>query len=99
MMTIKEVVSKLETSNHPVAQALYKTEQIKVIVIGFKKGMILKDHQTNLPAKLTLLKGKVVYNQLGIETKMDEYDEVIIPINTIHNVLALEDSLCILIQG
>jgi quercetin dioxygenase-like cupin family protein len=98
-MTINDILAQLETSNHPVAKALHKGEHFRVLIIGFKKGMILKDHQTHLPAKLTVLKGKVAYHEGSDEIIAKVYDEVDIPIDTIHNVLAIEDSLCLLTQG
>ena len=99
MTTIKEINEQLKTANHPVAKALHKGDHFKVLVIGFKKGMKLKDHQANLPSKLTVISGKVVYRQNEKETEAEMFDEINIPINIIHSVEALEDSLCLLTQG
>ena len=98
-MTIHDIESQLEQSNHPVAKVLHKGDHFKVFLIGFKKGMLLKDHQTMWPAKLTVLKGKVVYKEANREVVADIYHEVDIPVQTMHNVEALEDSLCLLTQG
>lgn len=98
-MTIQEVENQLLNSTHPVAKVLHKGNHFKVFVLGFKKGMLLKDHQTIWPAKLTVLKGKVVYREVDREITADTHDEIVIPIETIHNVQALEDSLCLLTQG
>lgn len=98
-MTIKEVNEQLKTANHPVAKVLHKGDTFKVLVIGFKNGMNLKEHTAHLPSKLTVLSGKVIYRQAGINTVLEMFDEVVIPTNIIHSVEAMEDSLCLLTQG
>ena len=99
MTTIKEINEQLRTAKHPVAKALHKGDNFKVLAIGFKKGMKLKDHQANLPSKLTVISGKVVYRLKEKEIELKMFDETEIPVNIIHSVEALEDSLCLLIQG
>lgn len=98
-MIIKQILEQLESSAHPVAKALHKGAHFKVLVIGFKKGMILKEHQTKLPTVLTVLNGQVLYKIGTDSTILSIYDEVLIPIEQIHSVEALEDSLCLLTQG
>jgi len=98
-MIIQEALNQLEKSTHPVAKILQKVGHFKVLVIAFKKGMILKDHQTSLPAKIFVLNGSIAYRETNREVFAHTYQEVEIPIQTIHNVEALEDSLCMLIQG
>ncbi len=98
-MTIKEINEQLKTAKHPVAKVLHKGDNFKVLVIGFKKRMTLKDHHASLPSKLTVISGKVVYKQNEKEIEIDLFDEIDIPINIIHSVEALEDSLCLLTQG
>ena len=98
-MIIKEILAKLETAANPVAQALHKGEHFKTLLIGFKKGMILKEHRAHLPSKLFVLQGKVIYHQNEISTTLELYDNIDIPVEIIHSVDALEDSLCVLTQG
>ena len=98
-MTIKEVFEQLETATHPVAKVLHKGEEFNVLVIGFKKGMKLKEHVAHLQSKLTVISGKVVYKQGEQETELQKFDEMNIPIDITHSVEALEDSLCLLTQG
>src|SRR5690606_19741376 len=98
-MTIRNVISEIESANHPVAKVLYKGEYFKVITIGFKKSMLLKEHKTALPAKLTVLKGKVIYREGEVATFLSQYEEKIIQPEVLHSVEAEEDSLCLLIQG
>lgn len=98
-MTIKEILAQLETATHPVAKALHKNDTFKVLVIGFKSGMKLKEHQAHTPSKLTVIAGKVIYKDGENETQLQKFDEVEIPVNAIHSVEATEDSICLLTQG
>ena len=98
-MIIKEILAELEIKDHPVAKALYKKDGVKIIMLGFKKGMILKEHKANLPTKLVVLQGKVTYKSDSSEIGLSMYDEFEIPVNEMHAVLATEDSMCMLLQG
>ena len=98
-MNIREALAELETKDHPVAKALYKKEGFKVLILAFKKGMELKEHKANVPTKLIVLKGEVMYKSETIEKVLPCYDEFEIPVNELHSVHAKEDSLCMLIQG
>lgn len=98
-MILKELFSGLESTSHPVAKALRKGEHFKVLAIGFKKGMVLKEHLAHLPTKLFVLNGQVVYKEMNTSSTLSTYDEIEIPVDCLHSVEALEDSLCLLTQG
>ena len=98
-MTINEIRSQLQNATNPVAKALHKNDHFKVLVMGFKKGMVLKEHQAHVPTKITVLEGKVAYDDVDTHTILNQYDELEIPVNKKHSVSALEDSLCLLTQG
>lgn len=98
-MIIKEIIEQLKSSEHPVAKALHKGEHFRVLVMGFKAGMKLKEHQAQLPSKLTVLSGEVVYCENEKEVLLKQFDETDIPVNVIHSVEATADSLCLLTQG
>ncbi len=98
-MTIKEILKQLETAGHPVAKPIHKGNNFKVLGIGFKSGMKLKDHQASLPSKLTVISGKVIYRQQETATELQKFDEIEIPVNITHSVEAMEDSICLLTQG
>ncbi len=98
-MIIKDILTQIETAVHPVAKAIHKGEHFKVLAIGFKKGMILKEHTTALPAKLTVLFGEVLYKEGVIEKTLLQYDETEIPVGNVHSVECIEDALCLLTQG
>ena len=98
-MIIKEILTKLETAINPVAHALHAGEHFKTLAIGFKKGMVLKEHRAHLPSKLFVLQGKIIYKQNEVSITLELYDNIDIPLEVSHSVEALEDSLCILTQG
>jgi quercetin dioxygenase-like cupin family protein len=94
-----KVIEQLETSTHPVAKPLRVGVGFKVIVIGFKSGMILKEHKTALPAKLVVLNGVVIYIEGDKRVVLHQYEEVEIPADVTHAVECVADALCLLIQG
>jgi len=98
-MIIKELLEQLEHSSHPVARALLKTEHSKVLVIGFKKGMIMKEHKATLPSKLFILEGSISYKEGSLIKILHQYEETEILPNTIHSIECIAGALCILTQG
>lgn len=99
MSAFKDIISELVTASHPIARALHKGEHFKVLALGFNKGMVLKDHQTHIKSKLTVLSGFVIYKEGDQVISLSQYDEVEIPINVTHSVEAVENSFCLLTQG
>lgn len=98
-MVIKEIKEKLASATNPIAKPLHVGTGFKTLAIGFIKGMILKEHKANLPSKLTVLEGAVVYKQDDKSTTLHQYDTHDIPVEIMHSVEALENSLCLLTQG
>ncbi|WP_394772034.1 hypothetical protein [Mucilaginibacter sp.] len=98
-MIVKEVKSGLKDATAPIIKVLQKSEHIKVIVLGFKKGMGLKKHQTNVATKLVVIVGSINYTEGGASVIIDSFEDMDIPVNAPHAVEALEDSICFLIQG
>lgn len=98
-MTIKKIKEALKTSSNPVMQSLHSGIGFKVLVMGFKKGMILKKHESDIRAKLTVLEGAVSYKEEHRVVELAQYDEVDIAPEITHSVEAMADSLCILTKG
>lgn len=98
-MTIIEVKEELKKATNPVAKSLLHGEGFKVLVVGFNKGMILKEHKTNLRTILTVFEGSVLYKQEDKIVELKQYEEIEIPTGILHSVEATESSLCVLIQG
>jgi quercetin dioxygenase-like cupin family protein len=98
-MIIKEAIAELELKDNPVAKLMHTGVAFKVIILAFKKGMILKEHKSTVPTKLTVLTGHVKYSSENLIRTIDTYEELEIPVEEIHTIEAIEDSLCLLIQG
>ncbi|WP_186757479.1 cupin domain-containing protein [Echinicola salinicaeni] len=98
-MIIPSIKAKLESSSHPIAQALHQNTSFRVLAIAFKKGMVLKAHKTHKASKLFVLEGAVNYIENNKTIALKQYEETDIPVEIIHSVEALEDSLCLLTQG
>lgn len=95
---IKELLNNLKKSETPVTKVIENNECGKIILIAFKKNMILKEHKTNTPAKLLIIKGEVIYTENKHDKLLKTYDSVEIPVEVVHSVTAIKDSLCILIK-
>ncbi len=98
-MILKKIVSELESAEKPVGKMLRKGNDFQVLAIGFKKGMILPEHTTQLPARLVVIKGEVEYHCNHSSTTLELYDEYEIPVDELHWVKANEDSMIIVIKG
>ena len=98
-MVIKEVLAKLDKAESPVVQVLQPQSAGKVLTLGFKKGMILKEHQTIIPAKLVVISGAVVYKQEEKSVTLSKFSDLDIPVKVMHSVEAIDDSICLLILG
>jgi quercetin dioxygenase-like cupin family protein len=98
-MIVKEVKSAIKDATAPIVKVLQKSEHVKVIVLGFKKGLGLKEHKTNVATKLVVIEGSINYTEGGASVIIDSFEDMDIPVNAPHAVEALEDSICFLIQG
>ncbi|MES2111706.1 MAG: hypothetical protein V4577_23310 [Bacteroidota bacterium] len=96
-MIIHEVLAQLEKANDPVIKVLQAHAAGKTLVIGFKSGMILKEHRTAVPARLLVIDGSVTYKQEGVSITLAKYADLEIPVDVLHSVEAKEDSICLLL--
>ncbi len=97
-MMINELLDKLKKSETPVSKIIENNECGKIILLAFKKDMILKEHKTNTPAKLLIIKGEVIYTENKHNKTLKIYDSIEIPVDVLHSVKAIKDSICILIK-
>lgn len=98
-MVIKSALHDLENSNHPIARIVHGDKSCKTIVLAFKKGMTLKEHKTNEPTTLLVLDGEIQYRAGDEEITLRKYNQTGIAPGLLHAVEAIEDSVCLLIQG
>mgnify|MGYP006173447417 CR=1 FL=1 len=95
----KQIKEKLKTATNPIAQSLHSGTGFNVLLLGFNKGMVLKEHKTRTRAKLTVLEGLVFYREGNRVVELQQFDEIDIPVDVLHAVEAAEDSLCLLTKG
>ncbi|SEN59359.1 Cupin domain protein [Mucilaginibacter gossypiicola] len=98
-MTIEQVREQMPLATGPVVKILKQSDSYKMMVIGLKKGAVLKEHKTVVPARLIVTEGNVLYNEHERSVNLKRDADFEIPINVLHSLLALEDSICLLIQG
>lgn len=98
-MILQNILLELETAKSPVGKMLRKGTDFHVLGIGFKKDMVLPEHKTNLPARLIVIQGEVVYHSDAGPLILGRYDEHEIQRNKLHWIKANEDSLIMVIKG
>ncbi|MFD2517678.1 hypothetical protein [Salinimicrobium flavum] len=100
-MILKEILSETGTAGKPVVRKLQqgKATDSHVLAIGLGKEVVLRDHKSDIPAKIVVLKGKMVYKEKDTKVVLQALDEYDIPVGEIHRVEAIEDSLFIVIKG
>jgi quercetin dioxygenase-like cupin family protein len=98
-MIIQEIINLMPSSDKVITRILRKYDQNRIIAIGLKKGLFLPDHITDVPALLIPIQGKVYFRSEVLSKEVQALEEVEIPLNVVHSLEALEDSICILIKG
>lgn len=97
--TIERVLLKLKTATKPVTEILHQNEGFKATIVGLNPGVLLPDHTTKVPAKLTVLMGSVVYQDAAGVIPLFCFDELEIPVSEVHSVRANRRSICLLTRG
>lgn len=98
-MVIKSALQELENATHPIVKIIHSDAHCKTLVLAFKKGMVLKEHKTNVPTTLLVMDGEIEYRIGEEKITLKKYNQTGIPIGLLHAVEAKEDSVCLLIQG
>ena len=97
-MTIPELLASDQAG--PVFRPLFKAQNGRLTVIHLRKGEVIKEHKSPVPAMLLVLEGAVFYDQPGekITRPLGPLEYTDIPPDTIHQVTAETDAYCILVQ-
>lgn len=98
-MILKDIITQTETAEKPVVKRLQEGKDFHVLAIGLKEKVVLKEHKTDIPAKLVVIKGQVIFKTATSETTLGLYDELEITVGEMHSVEALKDSLFLVIKG
>ncbi|MEM9546253.1 MAG: hypothetical protein AAGA77_09770 [Bacteroidota bacterium] len=97
-MAIQKFNDLLENSEDPVERIIHENRCMKVSLIGFGSGMMLREKKVTNPTKLTVLSGSVKYFEADRKILLTQYDEFEIPVDVRHYILADEQSICLLTQ-
>ena len=97
-MTLSELLATDQPG--PVFRPLFKAQNGRLTAIHLRKGEVIKEHKSPVPAMLLVLEGVVVYKQLvdGLEHRLNASEYTEIPPDTTHQVTAETDAYCILVQ-
>lgn len=98
-MNIHNLISEVTSKDHPIAKAMLNTETVRVLVLAMNKGMELKAHKTDVPTQLLIMSGAARYDQEDIIKELNQYDIYDIPVNRMHSLHAIEDTVCLLVQS
>lgn len=77
-------------SDKPVVNVVLRNEHLKIISIGLGKNIELKQHKTNVPTILTVLKGKLSFFINNNEFVLKRYDTFAIPVDVMHHVIGMK---------
>ncbi len=95
-MTLNDIEKASILSDTPVVKNIFNTDGSKLIAIGMKCGVILKEHIAPCKAKLMVIKGEIDFNTQTESRRLATYDSYDIPLDMPHSVEAYEDALFLL---
>jgi quercetin dioxygenase-like cupin family protein len=98
-MIIEQVREQMASAAGPVVKLIKQGQGYKMMAIGLKKGAVLKEHKTGVPAILIVSEGHITYNEHDRSVDLQRDADFEIPVNVLHSLMAKEDSICLLIQG
>lgn len=97
-MLLKEILAELSTSTKPIVKRIDQKGGSHVLAIGLGKDVILKEHKSDIPAKILVMKGAITYIAGDKRTELGVFDEHVIPIGEYHSVEPQEDSIFLVIK-
>ncbi len=97
-MLVKEILSELSTATKPVVRRFEQENGSHVLAIGLNRNVILKEHKSDIPARILVIKGGITYIAGEKRVKLELFDEHIIPIGEFHSVEPQEDSIFLVIK-
>lgn len=97
-MLLKEILAELPGATKPVVRRFDQESGSHVLAIGLGKDVFLKEHKSDIPARIVMIKGAVTYIAGNSRTRLEVFDEHIIPIGEYHSVEPQEDSIFLVIK-
>lgn len=97
-MLVKEILSELDTATKPVVKRFDQEEGSHVLAIGLNRNVILKEHKSDIPARILVIKGAIAYIAGDKKVNLSTFDDHIIPVGEYHSVEPKEDSIFLVIK-
>ena len=97
-MLVKEIISELPTATKPVVRKFEQEDGSHVFAIGLNGDVTLKEHKSDIPARILVIKGAITYIAGEKRTELGLFDEHIIPIGEYHSVEPKEESIFLVIK-
>ena len=91
-----ELAKSLKLSDQPVIKKILDENGTKVLAIGLKRGVELKEHVAPCKAKLLVIKGEIDFNTNLESRRYACYESYDIPVNLKHSVVAWDDAIFLL---
>ncbi|WP_029036749.1 cupin domain-containing protein [Salinimicrobium xinjiangense] len=95
---LKDMIEQLTTASKPLVKRFEQEEGSHVLAIGLGKDVILKEHKSDIPARILVIKGAIIYIAGDKRKELNIYDEHVIPVGEYHSVEPLEDSVFLVIK-
>jgi hypothetical protein len=96
-MTLLEIEQASLASSLPVVKPIFSTTGSRLIAVGMKAGLILKEHIALTKTKIMVIKGEVDFNTQNESRRLGTYDSYDIPVHLAHTVEAYDDALFLLL--
>lgn len=97
-MLVKEILSQLATATKVIVKRFEQEAGSHVLAIGLNKDVILKEHKSDIPARILVIKGGITYIAGEKRIPLQLFDEHVIPIGELHSVEPQEDSIFLVIK-
>lgn len=79
--------------NRPAINVLFESEVSKEIRIVFRKGQLMKEHKTNFPITVEIVRGEIVFGVNGEKHQLQAGELLALEGGVPHDLLANEDSI------
>ena len=97
-MIIKEILAQLPHAVKPVVKKYEQEAGSHVLAIGLNKNVILKEHKSDVPARILVIKGAINYVTAKKRVQIALFEEHEIPVGEYHSIEPQEDSIFLVIK-
>ena len=96
---MEEIIQKLLVSDKPITKWVHQNPSFAITAIGLKKANKLKKHLSGAPTTMMVLHGTITYITDNKKQRLTVFESLEIPVEEWHEVIALEDSIFLLIKN